>query len=136
MNDVNLIGHLTRDTECRYTQEGTCVLNFNLAVNKFVKGEKKADFVPCVAFGKTAEAMGNYASQKGSHIAVGGRINTRTYDDKDGKKVYVVEVMVNNVEFLGSKSQTAATPAGNDSGATSGADSFGSQVFPDDEIPW
>jgi single-strand DNA-binding protein len=131
MNHVSIIGRLTRDADCRYTQEGTCVLNFNLAVNKFVKGEKKADFIPCVAFGKTAEAMGNYASLKGSHVAVDGRINTRTYEDKDGKKVYVVEVMVNNVEFLGTKA-----PAGNDAGATSGADSFGSQVFPDDEIPF
>lgn len=110
MNNVVLIGRLTRDPELRYIpNSGTPVSTFTLAVDKNLSRDKKqeaesknqptADFIRIVVWGKQAENCANYLV-KGRLIAVNGRIQTSTYDDKDGKRVYVTDVVANNVEFL------------------------------------
>ena len=106
MNKILLTGRMVRDAEVKYTQSGTTVAQFTLAVDRPVaKGEQKeADFISCVAFGKLAETIGNY-TQKGSKILVEGRLQVRNYENKEGKKVYVSEVIVNGMEFLESKAK-------------------------------
>ena len=112
-NKIILIGRLVRDAEVKYTQTGTTVAQFTLAVDRPVaKGEQKeADFISCVAFGKLAETIGNY-TQKGSKILVEGRLQVRNYENKEGKKVYVSEVIVNGMEFLESKAKAEQTDFG------------------------
>ena len=102
MNHVTLIGRLTKDPEVRYTQSGTPVGTFTLAVDRRVQKDKpkEADFIPCVVWGKTAEVVGNWC-KKGKQIAVEGRIQVRSYDAKDGSKRYVTEVIVSELELLG-----------------------------------
>lgn len=108
MNKVILMGRLTRDPEVRYTQtSNTMVTSFTLAVNRrFVAQgqERQADFLPIVAWNKTAEFVAKYF-RKGQQVAVIGRVETRTYDDKDGKKVYVTEVIAEEVYFADSKKE-------------------------------
>lgn len=103
MNNVLLIGRLTKDPEVRYTTSQMAVATFTLAVDRPVKSgeEKKADFPRITCFGKTAELVEKYMS-KGRQIAVQGRIQTGSYDDKDGKKVYTTDVVADRIEFLGS----------------------------------
>lgn len=109
MNRVALIGRLTKDPELRTTQGGTSVCSFNLAVNRKVKaeGQPDADFISCVAWGKTADNMYTYL-HKGSLIGVEGRIQTRSYDNQQGQKVYVTEVQCESVQFLEPKGSTEA----------------------------
>lgn len=105
MNKVILIGRLTRDPEIRYTTtNNTAVAQFSLAVNRrFAKeGEQQADFINVVAWAGTADFVGKYFT-KGQQVAVCGRLTTRNYDDKDGKKVYVTEVTAEEVHFADSK---------------------------------
>ena len=105
MNKVVLIGRLTRDVELRYTESQTPVATFTLAVNRNYtnqSGEKEADFINIVVWRKPAENCKNYLS-KGSQVAIEGRMQTRNYDDKDGKKVYITEVIAESVEFLNTK---------------------------------
>lgn len=101
MNCVLLIGRTTRDIELRYTQNQTAVARFTLAVDRHDK-DKNSDFISCIAFGKTAEAMNRYVS-KGNKIAVSGRIQTGSYTNKDGQKVYTTDVIADRVEFIESK---------------------------------
>ncbi|MGG2988711.1 single-stranded DNA-binding protein [Geobacillus stearothermophilus] len=119
MNRVVLVGRLTKDAELRYTPSGVAVASFTLAVNRpFAnqQGEREADFVNVVAWRKTAENLANY-TKKGSMIAVDGRIQTRSYE-KDGRRVYVTEVVADTVQFLGrSGSNTAEKQQGNSKGA-------------------
>lgn len=106
MNKVFLIGRLTRDPELRYTGNNTPVATFSLAVNRpftSQSGEREADFINIVVWRKQAENVKNYLNQ-GSQVAVEGRIQVRNYDDNNGQKRYVTEVIADNVEFLGSKS--------------------------------
>ena len=108
MNKVFLIGRLTRDPELRYTGSNTAVATFSIAVNRNyanAQGEREADFINIVVWRKQAENVKNYLSQ-GSQVAIDGRIQTRSYDDKDGQKRYVTEVVADNVEFLGSKASS------------------------------
>ena len=105
MNKALLIGRLTRDPELRTTSTGRNVCQFSIAVNRNfsnANGEREADFINCVVWDKQAENLVKY-QKKGNQIAVDGRIQTRNYDDKDGKKVYVTEILVNSVSFLDSK---------------------------------
>lgn len=104
MNKVMLIGRITHDLDLRYTPSGTAVLQFNIAINrpKDENGEQKADFPTIVVWGKQAENLNKY-QKKGSQIGIIGRIQTRNYDNNEGKKVYVTEVIAENVEFLESK---------------------------------
>lgn len=105
MNKVFLIGRLTRDPELRYTGSNVPVCSFSIAVNRTFtnsNGEREADFINVVVWRKQAENVKNYLSQ-GSQVAVDGRIQTRNYEDKEGNKRYITEVVADNVEFLGSK---------------------------------
>ena len=102
MNNVTLIGRLTRDPEVRYTSNTQmAVARFTIAVDRQFKrdGEPTADFIPIVAFGKTAELCERFIS-KGRQVAVEGRIQTGSYTNKDGNKVYTTDVVANRVEFL------------------------------------
>lgn len=104
MNRVDLIGRLTKDIEIRYTQNQVPVASFNLAVNRKFKnqnGEYETDFINCIAFNKTADLLKQY-TKKGDLIATEGRIQTRNYE-KDGKKVYITEIVVESIEFLQKK---------------------------------
>lgn len=107
LNNVTLIGRLTKDVELRYTQTGVAVARFTVAVNRAFsnqQGEKDADFISCVAWRKTAENLANFMS-KGSQIGIVGRIQTGSFDDKDGKRVYTTEVVANEISFLDAKQQ-------------------------------
>lgn len=111
MNKVFLIGRLTRDPELRYTSNNTAVATFSLAVNRNFtnqSGEREADFINIVVWRKQAENVKNYLSQ-GSQVAIDGRLQTRSYDDQDGKKRYVTEVIADNVEFLGTKGNNSTS---------------------------
>ncbi len=126
LNNVVLIGRLTRDPELRYIpNSGTPVSTFTLAVDKNLSKEKKmemesknqptADFIRIVVWGKVAENCANFLN-KGKLVGVNGRIQTGSYDDKDGKKVYTTEVVANNVEFLewGDNTQKSSGSTGSD----------------------
>ena len=117
MNKVVLIGRLTRDPELRYTGSNTAVATFSLAVNRNFtnqQGEREADFINIVVWRKQAENVKNYLSQ-GSQVAIEGRIQTRSYDDNNGQKRYVTEVVADNVEFLSSKNSSNSLNGGNNS---------------------
>ena len=104
LNNVSLVGRLTKDPETKVIGEGTTICNFTLAVNRPYKnadGEKQCDFISCQAWKKQAEFIGTYL-KKGNMIAITGAINTRTYD-KDDVKHYVTEVNVNSVQSLEKK---------------------------------
>lgn len=161
MNKVFLIGRLTRDPELRYTGSNVAVASFTLAVNRNYtnqSGEREADFINIVVWRKQAENVKNYLSQ-GSQVAIDGRIQTRTYDDQEGKKRYVTEIVADNVEFLGTKGSTTNTnnqgntptePTPYDFGAQSSSETpkttdidnnpfadFGSSIeISDDELPF
>lgn len=106
INSVVLSGRLTKDPELRNTFSGKSVVSFTVAVNRrFHNDEQQADFIPCVAWGKTAEVIAQYCS-KGSQIGIEGRLQQRTYDNAQGQKVYVVEVLCSQVTFLESKKES------------------------------
>lgn len=109
MNNVNLIGRITREHELRVTGTQQYVLNFTLAVNRRAsRGEEpQADFIPCIAWNRTAEVLTKYTS-KGSQIGITGRIGTRSYQNKEGKKVYLTEVIVDEVNLLDKKKDANA----------------------------
>ena len=102
INRVVLVGRMTRDPELRRTPQGDAVTSFTLAVNRnFTSsdGQQQADFINCVVWKKSAENVEKYCS-KGSLVGVEGRIQTRSYDNSQGQKVYVVEVICDSVQFL------------------------------------
>ena len=99
MNQVVLIGRLTRDPEVRYTQDGMAIARFSLAVDRQTKGEKKADFINILVFGKQAENCEKYLA-KGRKVAIEGRIQTGSYTKDDGTKVYTTDVVAGRVEFI------------------------------------
>ena len=109
MNKAILIGRLTRDPELRYTSSNRAVCQFTIAIDRpftsNATGQREADFINVVVWDKTAENVGKYMS-KGRLIAVEGRIQTRNYDNNEGKKVYVTEVVATNVQFLESRNAT------------------------------
>ena len=131
MNKVILAGRLARDPEVRYTQSGKAVASFSLAVNRRVgRGQDpQADFIPIVAWEKTAEVVGQYLA-KGSQVLVEGRMQIRSYEAQDGSKRYVTEVIIQDIEFMGKKIQNSG------SDEKSGANQFGSEILPDEEIPF
>ena len=137
MNRAVIIGRLTRDVDLRYTQSGKAVGNFTLAVNRPFKnqqGENEADFINCVAWGKQAESLAQYM-KKGNQVGVDGRIQTRTYDDKDGKTVFVTEIIAEYVQFLESKGSS-----GNQQGNQQPDNDFKGDTEPlditDDDLPF
>lgn len=113
MNKILLVGRMVRDPEIRYTNEGTSIAKFSIAVDRAVKKDSEqqtADFPSCVAFGKTAEFIEKYF-RKGNRIGIVGRIQTGNYTDKDGKKIYTTDVVAENVEFVESRAAASAEPA-------------------------
>jgi len=136
LNHVMLKGCLARDPEIRYTQgaEPMCVARYTIAVNRRGKrqdGQQNADFISCVAFGKTGEFVEKYL-HKGTKIAVHGRIQTGSYTKQDGTKAYTTDVVVDEHEFCESKGDNAQPPQG----ATSAIDDF--MALPDigEELPF
>lgn len=116
MNKVILIGRLVADPEIRYTQSGKAVASYRLAVDRPFKqdGQQEADFINCVAWGKTGEFAGNYL-RKGTKIAVEGRIQTGSYE-KDGVKHYTTDIVVDRHEFCESRSSGQAATANSNAG--------------------
>jgi single-strand DNA-binding protein len=111
MNRVVLVGRLTRDPELKYTPSGVAVATFTLAVNRTftnAQGEREADFINCVVWRKPAENVSNYL-KKGSLAGVDGRVQSRSYDGQDGKRVYVTEVVAESVQFLESRNSGNGT---------------------------
>ena len=105
INNLTLVGRLTKDPDLRYTSSGNGVATFTLAVNRnftSADGNREADFINCVIWRKPAETLANYA-KKGSLIGITGRIQTRSYDNQQGQKVYVTEVIADNFQLLESK---------------------------------
>lgn len=110
MNKVTLIGRLTKDPELRYTSSNIAVASFTLAVDRGYtspNGERQADFLNIVVWRKPAENVKKFLT-KGSQAAVDGSIQTRSYDDQNGQKRYITEILANSVEFLGSKGNTSS----------------------------
>lgn len=143
MNKVMLIGRLTKDPDLRYTQSGTAVANFTLAVNRRYNpnGEQEADFINCVAWNKGAEFVAQYF-YKGKQMALEGRLQVRSYDGDDGKRRWVTEVVVEQMEFVGSKNDKGNSGNGNSGGGThsggsSSYEGLGQEVmFDDNELPF
>lgn len=109
INNVVLVGRLTRDVELRYTPQNQAVGTFSLAVNRNFKsqsGEREADFVNCVIWRQQAENLANWA-KKGALIGITGRIQTRNYEGQDGKRVYVTEVVADSFQLLESRKDNA-----------------------------
>lgn len=148
MNRVVLVGRLTRDPEMRTTTSGISQTRFTLAVNRRTanqSGEREADFINCVAWRGTAEAIGKYLT-KGRELAIEGRIQTGSYDAQDGTKRYTTDVVVDNFTFIGS-GNGSATPTYQNNGASNDIATtdisedpfkdFGSEVaLSDDELPF
>lgn len=112
INNVSLTGRLTRDAELKYTQGGTAVAQFTLAVSRQFKnqqGERESDFINCVVWRKSAENFSNF-THKGSLVGVEGHIQTRTYDNAQGQRVYVTEVIVENFALLEPKGSSQGQP--------------------------
>ncbi len=112
MNKVELVGRITKDPEVRYStgSEQIAIAKFTLAVRRQTKdknGELEADFINCTAFRKTAENIEKYV-HKGDRLALVGHINVSSYDNKEGNKVWVTQVIVDELEFLESKKENAA----------------------------
>lgn len=112
MNKVIIVGRLTRDPEIKYStgENATAIARFSLAVNRKFKndeGNYDADFINCIAFGKTAEFIEKYFS-KGMAMGIAGRIQTGSYTNKEGQKVYTTDVVVEETEFVESKNKTTS----------------------------
>lgn len=110
INNVVLVGRLTKDPDLKYTGNGQAVATFTLAVNRNFtnqSGEREADFINCVIWRKPAETLANYA-RKGTLLGVTGRIQTRNYENQQGQRVYVTEVVVDNFQLLESKNNNSS----------------------------
>ena len=143
MNKVQLVGRLTRDPEIRYSQgeNATATARFSVAVNRRFKnaeGNYDADFINCVAFGKSAEFVEKYF-KKGMAIGLTGRIQTGSYTNKDGQKVYTTDVVVEETEFVESKSASSTDNSNNSRPAPSAANNNDFMSIPDgidEELPF
>jgi single-strand DNA-binding protein len=108
LNQCNFIGRTGQDPEIKYAPSGTAICNFSIAVGYKYKEEESTEWVRVVAFGKLAELIGEYV-QKGKQLYVSGRMQTRSWEDKDGNKRYTTEIVANNVQFLGGGSDKPKT---------------------------
>ncbi|HOT47200.1 MAG TPA: single-stranded DNA-binding protein [Spirochaetota bacterium] len=140
LNKAILIGRLTRDPELRYTQSGTSVCSFSIANNRtyVAGGEKKeqVSYFNCVAWAKTGEVIAEYC-KKGKRIGIEGRLQQRSYDDKDGNKRQIVEIVVDNFQFLdapggGGKEAPMDMPSSSSEPSSSNTDN----PFSDEDIPF
>lgn len=130
INNVTLTGRITKDLEKHQTNKGTSVVNFSLAVDrrrKNANGDREADFISIQAWGLTADLLCKYCS-KGSLIGVEGRIQTRNYENNQGQRVYVTEVVAENVTFLDSKKNSQSQQS-------NGYDNYQQQPF-DNAMPF
>ena len=149
MNKVFLSGNLTRDVEVRYSQSGKAFAKMGIAVNRRTKEKESVDFFNMTAFDKTAEFCGKYL-RKGSRVLVEGRLQTSTYENRDGVKVNAVDIMIDNIEFASSRASDEggndySRPA-NDNGGYSKRDTappksrsdydFGGEVIDPDDTPF
>ncbi|OXL83149.1 single-stranded DNA-binding protein [Paenibacillus sp. SSG-1] len=136
LNRVILIGRLTKDPELRYTPSGVAVTQFTLAVDRPFNnnGEKEADFIPVVTWRQLAETCANYL-RKGRLTAVEGRIQIRNYENNEGKRVYVTEVIADNVRFLESNrdNQSSSERSTNNDPFTGAGQSID---YNDDDLPF
>lgn len=137
LNRVILIGRLTRDPELRYTPTGTAITQFTLAVDRQFtnqQGERETDFINIVTWRKLAETCANYL-RKGRLTAVEGRIQVRHYENDEGRRIYITEVVAENVRFLESNKQQKAESQSQRQDDPFAAD--GKPVeFSDEELPW
>ncbi len=141
LNRVVLVGRLTKDPEIRYTQSNTPIASFTIAVNRqfsnSATGERDTDFIPVVVWRKQAENVKSFV-HKGSLVAVDGRIQTRTYDDQNGVRKYVTEVVADNVSFLepkGSQDDQGTTET-QLSQETEEDDKYSNVVFSNNDLPF
>jgi len=146
LNRVILTGRLTKDTELRYTSNGVATGSFSLAVNRGFKnasGDREADFINCVIWRKSAENFANL-THKGSLVGIDGRLQTRNYENQQGQRVYVTEVVVDNFSLLESRTsgQSDAKPYANTQNQTQSkpADAFANNCqaidISDDDLPF
>ena len=141
LNKVILMGRFTRDPELRSTPQGVSTCAFSIAVDRnFVRQgeERKADFINCVAWRQTAEFISKYF-KKGNMVAIEGSIQTRSWDDQDGKKRYATEVIVSQVYFAESKRDAQSEPIGSDSYISNDFGSLPDPISPmgtDDDLPF
>ncbi len=127
LNRVILIGRLTKDPELRYTPQGVAVAQFTLAVDRGFSSnreEREADFIPIVVWRQLAETCANYL-RKGRLAAVEGRIQVRNYDNNEGRRVYVTEVIADNVRFLESANREGGGQARDESSGGGNAGGYG-----------
>lgn len=139
INRTVLVGRLVADPELRYTPAGIPVCKFRLAVNRIFKneGEQQADFINCIAWRKQAENLANYM-RKGSLVGIDGRIQTGSYEDQDGKKVFYTEVVAESIQFLESKnaqngSNSATNYQGNTNYQSSNQNGYSGQNQPNND---
>ncbi len=141
LNKVILMGRFTRDPELRSTPQGISTCSFSIAVDRnFVRPgeERKADFINCVAWRQTAEFISKYF-KKGSMVALEGSIQTRSWDDQDGKKRYATDVVVNQVYFAESKRDSQSVMGGDDFASAGDFGSLPEPISPmgtDDDLPF
>lgn len=139
INRVVLVGRLTKDVEVRKTQSGLSCANFTVACDRFRKKddqEQSADFINCVAWRQAADFLGSYA-QKGTMIGVDGRIQTRSYENAQGAKVYVTEVVADSVQILETKKTAAPSsdrPRGTESYKTKDISTSPADIFNESDI--
>ncbi|WP_100406249.1 single-stranded DNA-binding protein [Bacillus solitudinis] len=136
LNRVVLVGRLTKDPELRYTPNGVAVGNFTLAVNRIRKQENgpDADFINCVVWQKPAENVANYL-KKGSLAGIDGRIQTRSYDNNEGKRVFITEVVAETVQFLEPKNSGNQQQSGSQGQQKQNQSGFNSDPFANDGQP-
>ena len=127
INNVVLVGRMTRDAELRYTPSNQAVATFTLAVNRNFKnqnGEREADFINCVIWRQQAENLANWA-KKGTLVGITGRIQTRNYENQQGQRVYVTEVVADNFQILESRATREGQSGGSYNGEFNNNSSFG-----------
>jgi len=153
INNIVLIGRLTKDPDLKYTANGTAVATFSLAVNRNftnASGEREADFINCVIWRKPAETLANYA-RKGHLISLQGRLQTRNYENQQGQRVYVTEVVVEHFDLLEKRDANNASGGGQGGGNTNtsnynqngssgsyggSSDPFGTSVDISEDVPF
>lgn len=144
INSTTLVGRLTKDPELKYTKTGIAVCRFTVAVNRSFTGsdgERKADFISCIAWRKTAENLANF-QRKGNLIGIVGRIETSNFEGQDGKRVFMTDVVADNLQFLEPKnnqdsetSQASHTKSSNQNQSNTPANDYGSNSNSYDSQP-
>ncbi|HFH6673907.1 TPA: single-stranded DNA-binding protein [Streptococcus agalactiae] len=137
INNIVLVGRMTKDAELRYTPSNQAVATFSLAVNRNFKnqsGEREADFINCVIWRQKAENLANWA-KKGALVGITGRIQTRNYENQQGQRIYVTEVVAENFQLLESRnSQQQTNQSGNSSNSYFG--NANKMDISDDDLPF